>query len=234
MKRLFLYPFFFLVLFPVTTAAQNFRDSVRLAIEDVVGPPGRQAGERTVITVVHAEGNVRFIFLCSAGKEDGLGDDIVDVVYGAINSATGGFSIAIQPIIKSAISRIVVDEGDAYCAAIATKVGATERAENVSDGSIYTNAWRDGELLKAVTDRQACKNIQQIYVCFEVAEAPLTGGKEIDGVSGCFQSRIDGKLFSYSFGRGANISSEVLETFNPGNSVSNIGCVQRGLGEDNF
>ena len=229
-------------------AGASLRDDIRNAISEAAGPPGKELGEKSNITVVNAEGNVTFIFVCGAGKEDGFGDKAVDIIFNAVNGATGGFSTLFKHLFKGAIARGFVVEGDAFCGAIAMETGSKKRAKNVTDGSIYVTSWRDGKVIESVTDRKYCKKIQKYRVCYEIAEGSFDGDEEIDGVSGCFQAKINGKLVSYSFGRVGSAPEEVIKmseeekktfeevkkTFSIENSKSSEGCVARSLGVEKY
>lgn len=223
-----------LVLAPLSASADGLKQTLIQAIEDAVGPPGNPIGDKSQVVAVNADGDVTFAFLCSAGKEDGAGDQLVDSIFDVLNGATGGVSVLLKPRIKRAIEKGVVNEGDAYCSVLATKTGSKSRASNVKNGSIYTTSWKNGVEVTAVTDRRACKKIHRRYVCFEVAEGPSSSTGEIDGVSGCFQAEVDGTLVSYSFGRGETIPDEVSATFSVENSKSDKSCVDRKLGKNIF
>ncbi len=228
MKFLVLSFFVFLAI-PSSAKAQGLRDFIKETINEAAGPPGRSFGDKSHLMVVKADGGVTFIFLCSAGKENGAGDKLVNAIFDGLNQATAGVSVFFRSWIRREIEKGVVNEGDAFCGVFAKKTGGKSKARNVRDGSIYTTSWRNGEKVQSVTDERACKKVHKRYFCFEVAEGPSDDG-EIDGVSGCFEAKVDGRLVSFSFGRGETIPVETRSTFGPKDSKSSEGCVVRKLG----
>uniref|UniRef100_UPI0025F1DA85 hypothetical protein n=1 Tax=Planktotalea sp. TaxID=2029877 RepID=UPI0025F1DA85 len=127
-------PFLFLALLiaPLPVLADTVGEQIKVTIEDAVGLPGNAIRDKTQIVAVNADNDVTFIFMCSAGKEDGAGDLAIDAIFTVIATATGGIPLLIQKPVKRLIAKGVVNKGDAYCSAIASKTGTTKKAKNVS------------------------------------------------------------------------------------------------------
>ncbi|MGB7317989.1 MAG: hypothetical protein WBC85_08495 [Planktotalea sp.] len=219
-----------LLFLPLQSAAETVLEQIKDTISEALGPPGNEIGEKTQVVAVNSDDNVTFIFMCSAGKDGGVGDLAVDAIFTAIASATGGIPLLAQNPVKNFISAGIINKGDAYCVAIASETGSTRKAKNVANGSIYTTAWSGNKKGETESDERACEKIQSRYLCFEVVEASFSGGKEVDGVSGCFEAEINKKLVSYAFGRGALIPDETKNAFAADKSKSDLGCEARGFG----
>jgi hypothetical protein len=216
--------FLALLIAPMPVLAETIREQIKATIEDAIGPPGNPIEDKTQIVAVNADNDVTFIFMCSAGKEEGAGDLAIDAIFTVIATATGGIPLLFQQPVKRLIAKGVVNKGDAYCSAIASKTGTTKKARNVSNASIFTTAWNGATKGETESDESACEKIQNRYLCFKVVEAPFKGGDEVDGVSGCFEAEIDTKLVSYSFGRGTLVPDTVKNTFSATGSKSDQSC----------
>jgi hypothetical protein len=170
---------------------------VRAAFKEVGSPdspPGESFGDKSHIMSVLAEGDVRFIFVCSAGKENGVGDKLEAAAVAALDKSTNGLTIFLRGSLKRLLKKAIVQNEDAFCGVLATQAGSNKKAKSIRNGSIYTSAWRNGVKIESVTDKKHCKNLDRRYLCFEVAEDPKPKNLEFDGVSGCFQYEVNKSL----------------------------------------
>ncbi len=217
-------------------AALSLSDLKQL-IEDQTSAPGKTFGDYTVIMDQEIAPQVSILMGCSSGKTDGLGEDIRGSLSSLISAVPSAFPASLfKDKVRDKIQdgALTIDEGEGFCFAIAHETGKLKRAKKLKNGSIYVTTWKDGKKVDQRTDRFWCKRLSRNVACFEVVELSEDHEGGIDGVSGCFQTEVDGKIKSVSMGRGKTINASVANTFKSDASVSNKSCLDRGLGADEF
>ena len=210
-------------------------NDLKAIIAEEVGAPGKEFGTYTTEMDQQLTSDVSILMGCSAGKEEGLGESIKTSVAEVIDAIPAPFPAS---VVKNSIRKriekgaLTVDEGEGFCFAVAHRTGCIKRAAKVEAGSIYVTTWQAGEIVDQRTDSYFCKRLSRNIGYFEVVELPSSHSGGIDGVSGCFEATVDGKLYSISMGRGASIAPEFAQTFTAETSLSDKGCIERGLGID--
>jgi hypothetical protein len=210
-------------------------DDLRQVISEAIGAPGREEGDFTIFMDQEISPDVSILMGCSAGKVDGLGDDIRTSLTGVISAIPTPFPWNFaRNEMKRRIERgdLTIDEGEGFCFAVAHKSLSLKRVKNLKNGSIYVTTWKDGKIVEQATDLFFCRRLSRNLACFEVVELPSGHEGGIDGVSGCFHTEINGVLKSVSMGRGKTIPALVSNTFKAEASVSDKSCIERGLGTD--
>ena len=166
-------------LVPTSAGAESLIKQIKSTITARAGLPGLEFGEKSKLISINSNSQVSFVFLCSAGKEGGVGDKAVEAVYDALVASTKGMASFVKRRLQKALIKGFVNAGDAYCGVLATRTGTFKKAKNLRSGSIWTTAWLDGKALKTETDSFWCSVLDAHYACFEVAETK--DNKELDG-----------------------------------------------------
>ncbi|MBT9386971.1 hypothetical protein KM176_24235 [Pseudooceanicola sp. CBS1P-1] len=181
---------------------------------------GAEYGEKTATSTFEIGDTLKVRTMCSAAKDDGMSDTAVTIAT-TVSAALPGYVQAL--LLKGLEQALIVSPGEGYCLVVATAPGAIIPSGDISAGSIFTSAVKDGKITATETDSHACKFLNRTGVCWEEVES---GNAELDGVVGCFEAEQDGKMFSVVTGR-----EDILDAL----SISDTGpsaksCSERGLG----
>lgn len=180
----------------------------------------QEFGDKSSFSTTMINDQLKLRIMCSAAKDDGM-SDMAETLATTVTSVLPGYMQSF--VLKGLEQALIVSPGEGYCAVFATRGEAYRPARDISAGSIYTSAVRDGKITAAETDSRACGFLDKTGVCWEEVES---GTSELGGVIGCFEGRSENKLFSVVVGREDILTSVgITDT-----GQSEESCADRGLG----